>query len=135
MRDYQREKSNPYYLPKSLYNRGLYIIRDYDRLCEQRKEIIFGSANVKSGMPHGTGVSKPTEQKAIRLSKIEGEIETIDKALRQIPPEYATYIFDNIRYGYKCPSWVQNKDNATKNTWSRWRCKFIYLVALYFELI
>ncbi|MDD4700328.1 MAG: hypothetical protein PHV07_08790 [Oscillospiraceae bacterium] len=135
MRDYQKQINNPYYLPRSLYNRVLYIIRDYDRLCEQRKEIIYGSSNVESGMPHGSGISNPTERKAILLSQIESEISIIDKALRQIPPEYATYIFENIRYGYKCPSWVQNKDNANKNTWSRWRCQFIYLVAKYAGLV
>lgn len=129
MRDYQVQKNNPYQLPRSLYSRVLYFIRDYDRRCEQRKEILFGSSNAESGMPHATGISDTTAKKAILLSKIESEIDIIDKSLRQIPTEYAIYIFDNIRYGYKIPNWVQNKDFASKNTWSLWRCKFIYLVA------
>ena len=135
MRDYQAGNGNMYHLPRSLYNRVLYIIRDYDRLCEQRKEIIFGSANMESGMPHGTNTSNPTEQKAIRLAQIESEINIIDNALRQIPPEYAQYVFDNVRYGYRCPSWVQNKDLASRRTWSRWRTKFLYFVAKNLKLL
>ena len=135
MRDYQREKNNKYYLPKSLYKRVLAVIRDYDRQRQSHDEIIFGGGNTNIGMPHSTAVGNPTEQKGMRLAQIDDDICAIDAALRQIPSEYATYIFDNIRYGYNYPSWVQNKDKANKATWSRQRMKFIYFVAKNLKLL
>lgn len=37
MRDYQRRKNNKYYLPKSVYHRTLWVIRDYERMKKKRK--------------------------------------------------------------------------------------------------
>lgn len=38
MRNYQRQKNNPYKLPHNLYMRMLYLVRDYDRIREQGRE-------------------------------------------------------------------------------------------------
>lgn len=38
MRNYQRQKNNPYKLPHNLYMRMLYLVRDYDRIKEQGRE-------------------------------------------------------------------------------------------------
>ncbi len=36
MRNYQRQKNNPYKLPHNLYMRMLYLIRDYDRIKDTK---------------------------------------------------------------------------------------------------
>ena len=40
MRNYQAKNNNPYRLPHNLYMRMLYLIKDYERLKEERKEIL-----------------------------------------------------------------------------------------------
>lgn len=122
MRDRQPVK-NPYYLPNSLYRLMLATVRDYDRLCEERDDILYGSS-ANDGMPRGTDVGRPTERMAERLERIGGNIDAIDKALKQIPQEYRMHIFDNVRYGQPYPL-----DYAGAATWSRWRVKFLYFVA------
>lgn len=130
MRDRQPNKGNAYYLPNTLYRRVLSIVRDYDRRCEERDGILYESSAFDDGMPRGCGPGRPVERAAIKLSQIEQEIIAIDRALEQIPEEYARYIFDNIRYGQSYPL-----DYAARNTWSRWRSRFLYFVAKNMRLL
>ena len=135
MRDRQPTKNNYYHLPKTLYNRVLYTIRDYDRLKQSKSEINLNSGNVPYEKVDSNHIGNPTEDKAITLCKIDEDIKAIDFALKRIPEEYATPIFDNIRYGPSCLNWVQNKDYASKNTWSMYRVRFIYNVAKNLNLL
>lgn len=134
MRDYQPCYKNKYYLPHTLHRRALDIVRDYDRQCEAINDIVYGSSS-NDGMPRGTAVGNPTEQKALKVMQCDQDVEAVDKALKEIPEEYRMPIFDNIRYGYKYPDWVMKKDYACERTWSNYRSKFLYLVAKNLNLI
>ena len=75
-------------------------------------------------MPRGSGqVSKPTEQKALAVLTELETIDAIDKALKLIPSEYRTQVFDKVVYKAPYPYY------ADKSTWSRWRMRFLYYVA------
>ena len=128
MRDYQRKKNNPYYLPKTLYRRILSVIRDYDRQRQEVDDILFSTPNcevvVSGGMP-----GKPTESVAIRLSQHENDIEAVEQGLIQIPEEYRDAVFNNIRYGERFP------DEASRSTWFRWKREFIWHVAENLNLV
>ena len=55
MRNYQRQKNNPYKLPHNLYMRMLYLVRDYERIRSEREDILAASP-APDGIPHsGTG--------------------------------------------------------------------------------
>ena len=129
MRDYQRKKNNPYYLPKTLYRRVLAVIRDYDRQREEINDVLFGTAErdgiaVAGGMP-----GKPTENAAVRLAQYKNDTEAVEQALVHIPEEYQKAVFDNIRYGERFP------DTAAYSTWFRWKQRMAWFVAKNLNLI
>ena len=129
MRDYQRKKNNPYFLPKTLYRRVLGVIRDYDRQREEINDVLFGTADrdgvaVAGGMP-GT----PTENAAVRLAQYRQDTEAVEQGLFQIPEEYRKGVFRNIMYGERFP------DVAAYRTWLRWRQRFVWYVAKILNLV
>lgn len=129
MRDYQRLKNNPYYLPRTLYRRVLAVVRDYDRQRREINDILYGSAehdgiSVAGGMP-----GKPTENAAVRLAQYESDTEAVEQAMTQIPEEYRKGVFRNVMYGEKFPL------TAHYNTWWRWKQRFVWLVAKKLNLI
>jgi hypothetical protein len=128
MKDYQRKKNNPYFLPKTLYRRVMSVIRDYDRQIEEIDNIIFGTSHSDVVVSGGIA-GKPTEEMVIRLSKYERDTSAVERALDKIPQEYRQGVFDNIRYGKRFP------EGAAYRTWLRWKQKFIYLTAINLELV
>jgi len=104
--------------------RVLYIIKDYDRLKDEYHAILNGGYGTDIVMPSlGTDISKPTEDKAIRLSMISDELHAIEQGLRYIPKEYRQSILQSIKYGAKYP------DTAHYNTWRYNKYKFTWHVA------
>lgn len=129
MRDYQRKKNNPYYLPKTLYRRVLAVIRDYDRQREEINDVLFGTADRDSIAVAGGMPGKPTENAAVRLAQCENDTEAVEQALVHIPEEYRKAVFDNIRYGERFP------DTAAYSTWFRWKQRMAWFVAKNLNLI
>lgn len=121
MRNYQRQKNNPYKLPHNLYMRMLYLVRDYERIRSEREDILCGSP-APDGVPH-TGVGSPTEHKAIKLAMLDRECDAVTKALNGIPEEYRKGVINNICYGSPYPY------TAHRNTYSYWRARLLNSVA------
>lgn len=125
MRNYQRKKDNPYLLPHNLYMRTIYLIKDYDRLKQQEKELSRISISVcfddmpKAKYKFGSGV----ENSAVRLAEIGAEIKAIEDALETIPEFFRKPIMDNIKYGNRYPL------GADERTFRRYKQRFIYEVA------
>ncbi len=128
MRNYNPLKPKEYHLEQSLYLRVLHTVRDYPRMIEKVNEVLYGGGN-NDGMPKSSDVGKPTEKKAIAIAETQDTLNAIDKALKQIPIEYRQHIFDNVVHKIKYP------DFADKTTWSRWRMRFLYFVAVNLNLV
>ncbi len=128
MREYQVKRNNPFWLPKAVYYQALYAVRDYDRLCEEYRDILNGSAPSADGQPRGTKIGDPTEQKAERLLEVSEKLDAIERALNQLPEEYRMIVFNNVRYQRPYPY------TAGVSTWSRWRRRFLFYVAKYLHL-
>ena len=126
MRDYIPRN---YKLPRATYYQALYAVRDYDRLNAEYKEILHESAVPPNGLPKGNTPGRPTEDKALRLQQIGDRLTAIDRALMAIPEEYRKGVADNVRYKAPYPY------TAGYATWSRWRRRFLYLVAKYLRLL
>lgn len=127
MRNYQKQKNNPYKLPHNLYMRMLYLVRDYERLRSEREDIL-NSSPVPDGIPH-SGTGNPTEQKAIKLAMLDRECDAVTKALNKVPEEYRKAIINNICYGSPYPY------IAHRNTYSYWRTKLLNSVAQNLNLL
>ncbi|MBE6850923.1 MAG: hypothetical protein E7504_04165 [Ruminococcus sp.] len=121
MRNYQRQKNNPYKLPHNLYMRMLYLVRDYERMKSERKNILHGSP-ASDGIPCA-GIGNPTENKAIKLASMDSDCAAVERALSGIPTEYRKGIMDNICYGSPYPI------DADYETYGRWRRRFLYYIA------
>ena len=105
MKEYQPEKSK-YNLPRNVYMRTLYLIRDYDRL-----------------QPGCRGNSDTTADKAIQIADVSKECEAIEQAIICIPEEYRKGVVNNVMYQIRYP------DTAHYMTWAKYRSRFIQNVA------
>lgn len=123
MRDYQRQKNNKYILPRAQYHRTLWLIRDYYRLKEEAEYMIRASPDLPDGMPHGTGRSDPTAEKAIKLSSLLDVVNLIECERDAIPEEYRHGVWDNVMYGTAYPR------DADRSTYGRIKSRFVYGVA------
>ena len=103
MRDYQPQKNNPYWIPHEQYMQTLYFIRSYYKMKEQHDDLIEQGKSLSDldGMPHGTGVSDETAQKAIAAERLFNKIAIIDQAKRLIPDKYREAVWRNVMYREK----------------------------------
>lgn len=122
MRDYQ-PKSNKYILPRNLYRQTLYQIRDYPRLKDECDAIAESITVQMDGMPRGSDVGNPTEQKALKRQKYMDIIDCIDRAKKEIPQEYMQGVWLNILYEKPYPP------GGGIRTYARYKSKFVYCVA------
>lgn len=118
---YQPMKNNRYYLPKNLYMRTVYLIRDYIRLKEEYDDMLDESFSGE-GLG-GSTISDPTPVRAAKVYECARCIRAITDALSVIPEDYRSGVFENIVFGERYP------DYAAVSTWSRNRSRFIYEVA------
>lgn len=122
VRDYQPKKSK-YILPQGIYLSTLWIIRDYSRMKESIEDSILTSPS-NDGMPKGTNVSDPTARKAMDLSDVVMKrIRAIEEARNDIPEEYMHGVWNNVQYRMPFPM------DAARETYSRYKSKYIYKVA------
>ena len=121
MKDYQPKWSEKH-LPHNVYMSVIYIVRDYPRAKALRDAIIDETPPQSIGRSEGQ-ISQPTERKAIRLTELADRCSAIENALKVIPAEYQDGVMRNITYSIPYPSW------ASKNTWSRWRMRFLIKAA------
>lgn len=111
MRNYQRQKNNPYKLPESLYRRMIDLVRDYERIKRQRDDIVNNTPE------------HLMENKTIKLAILNRDCEAVEKALDKIPKEYHKGIWNNILYHAKYPY------TASERTYGYQKSRFIYLIA------
>jgi len=114
-----------YTLPKVVYKKIFWIVRDYPQ-NKVRYANCIGKAAEQDGQPRGTGTSDPTERDAEIRVQLSREIDPVDKALEKIPSEYRKPVLQNCIYGKRFP------DCASIATWKVWKRRFMYYVAVYY---
>ena len=129
MRDYQPHKNNPYWLEPTIYRRVLAIVRDYDRMVRDYNNIVHETAT-GDGQPRASTPGDPVERKAERMDRLWHDIRAIEMALIRIPPEYRQGVIKNVQGG-ELPVDVP----AHRNTWSKWRGRFLFYTALELKLM
>lgn len=124
MRNYQRQKSNPYLLPHNVYMQTLYLIRDYERLKEEYGELLYDPSYKFDDRRRAVGrISRPAENKALLLSNISTKTKAIENAVNAIPEHYRRGVWRNIINGERYP------DGADVRTWQTYKQRFIYYTA------
>ena len=121
--DYQPTHNNPYLLPKAVYHRTLWIIRDYERLKAERNELLYAQNYRQDGQPRSSDASSPTEAKALRLEQISRDIEAVEQALQTVDEDMRNGIMNSICYRVPYPYYPGER------TWQRAKQKFIHQVA------
>lgn len=72
-----------YYLPKYQYKTVVNFCLQYHELKAQLKIIDGYHSGNNDGMPHGTGISDPVSNDAIRRAEIQGKIDIIESSVRE----------------------------------------------------
>lgn len=121
MRNYQRQKNNPYKLPTGLYRRMIDLVRDYDRIKKAKNDII-NSTPEHNGVTSNT-LGNPTENKAIKLAMLSRDCEAVEKAFAKIPKEYHEGIMNNIMYSARYPY------TANARTYGYQKSRLAYFIA------
>lgn len=116
---YNRKK---YKLPKNVYMKTLWHIKDYYRLKEEYGSL-FGRAPVQDGQPKGTTPGDPTGSLAVKSAILSDGIKAVEEGLKTIPKEYRDGVMANICFRCRYP------DTAHYNTWRVYRQRFVYEVA------
>ena len=128
-KEYQRRKNNKYQLPTEVYHMTLWMIRDYYRMTERLDEILVESPSPPDGMPTGHNSQGEVISKVEKREELKKKTLAIEEALKTIPSEYAKGVWNNIQFRTAYPS------DANRNTYGRWKAKFVYNVALNMKFI
>ena len=112
-------------LPKEVYHRCLWIVRDRSRLERLASVLDYDGEDTWDG-GFAEDVSVVTDAAARHAAY---ELECIDSALESIPEVYREGLLDNIVN--KTPF----GDFAHPNTWKRWKLVFLHELARALNLI
>ncbi len=124
MRDYQPRKKNKYKLPTPVYHQTVWLIRDYERICEELGDILLASPDPPDGMPSGHHLSEEVYTKVRRREQLLNKKTAIEDALGRIPDEYRRGVWENIQLRKAFPL------DADRSTYVRHKSRFIIDVAL-----
>ena len=110
-------------LPRAVYMKTIYQIRDYYRLKENLRDVVDEQPDPRQ--PHTAGLAKGSvvETKAIRREKDRDIISGIDEALHTIPQEYQHGVWQAVMYNAPYPK------DADPSTYTRHKSRFIIMVA------
>ncbi len=90
-----------------------------------------------SGMPHGSGISDPTERAAELAEKYRNDIDLIENTAKEVDPELAPFLIKNVT-SEKCMLWVLKTRygmEVSEKTFYKKRREFYYRLALKKQII
>lgn len=115
-------------LRRAVWHQTIWIIRDYYDLSEKASESMVATPQQDDG-PRGSNISDPVSRIAKSREEILKELKAIDSALELIPAEYRSPVWKNIQTGERFPIY------GDRTTYSKWKQRFVYLVAYNLKLI
>ena len=123
MTDYQL--NNAYTLPKPVYYRTLWTIRDYPRLCQEADALLERTPDsTETPEIQRQRNLKATETNNLRYAEVMKVIRAIEGALKSaVPPELRTAVIENVVNGKPWPL------NLGARTYGRYKQQYIYTVA------
>ena len=132
-----RIKLDRYGISKAAYDELHGFCLQYDeKLARINDAYSLKSPNL-SGMPHGSGISNPTERAAELCEKYKRDIELIEETAKEVDPKLAPFIIRNVTSD-KCPPWVLKTRygmETGERQFNKKRRQFYYLLALKKQII
>lgn len=139
-REYQPKRNNPYYIDdRDIHMQMVYMIRNYPKLLARRTELLYGTPAPPDGQPRGSGCGNPTEQKALVLCTISGQIEAIEQVIMDLRGKYSRTCtgepFDALAAFMDYGAFCYYRSNPNKEvapcerTWKYYRSEFTYKLA------
>ena len=128
MKDYHPKKGK-YILPTSVYHQTIWIIRDYDRIVSELSDMMLASPAPPDGQPKGSSISDEVFAKTKRRDEYTAKKLAIEHGLEKVPEEYRRGVWDNIQMRKAFPH------DAGRSTYSKWKSRFIYEVAVKMNFI
>lgn len=132
-------------MPQAVYNQIKWKLKDYERLKQERLDLLHGLSGPPDGMPRGSGIGNPTEQKAMRLDSIERELEAIEQSCMEMIGERSGKAcpgFDPVRaywsYEYFNAQHIRRGKNdlgPCRMTWHRFKDRLTEKIAERMNLI
>ena len=122
---------------KALFGRIRSILESYDDQVRERNDILLGSPLPSDGMPKGTYVGRPTEDKAIRLAQIDAELQAVEQSVVEMQGELSGKVpdeFDVIKAYWDYAYYDCNKGGCPKS-WNNFKHTFSYKIAKKLNLI
>ncbi len=127
-RSYRDAPANDIKLPKAVYHRCMWLVRDAARL-EKLAASAAGDENSSPDTPYDEIQGSVTVAGEDTLRRAAFETDCIRRALEKIPEVYREGLLENIVN--KAPF----GDFAHPNTWKRWKLVFLYELAKELRLI
>ena len=122
MKEYQ-PKAACQLMPRAVYMKTIYQIRDYDRLKQKLADLIVQGQDPTQPKVSSGGKTSPVESAAMKRENDAFIVGVIDKALQKIPAEYRIGVWQAVRENTPYPK------DADKSTYGRYKTEFIYRVA------
>lgn len=125
-------------LPKEVYYRCLWTVRDAGRLrgladlLRQDENVYISSVQGSQDTcqePGSTGESRTLVISDETARRAAADLACIEKALTKVPEVYREELLDNIMNKKPLP------DFAHANTWKRWKLVFLYELAREMRLV
>lgn len=104
-------------LPRTVYHQCEWILRDYDRLLQVVARVPDIDASEKE-LVFFAGDSAGLTPKSV-IDEAEFKIRSIENALEAMPEEYREAVFEYYVHQTRLP------DEASENTWKKWKRTFI----------
>jgi len=141
-REYQLKRSG-YTLPHNVYMQVNYILRDYERMRNEREVILHSGARDEYAGPNRTNVTgDPTGRRGVWLAALSARVEGIDRAVHDVNAGYGDRIkrqdieyFDSLgafvdfglfRYLLYNP---ETDREPCRRTWQNFKSELAYHVA------
>lgn len=82
------------------YKELLHYCRQYDQMIARRDAIRGGFNDLRlTGLPHGSGVSDPTQRRAMAVEAISGQIADIEQSAIAANADIYRHILSNVTHG------------------------------------
>lgn len=121
------------------YNRTVATIRDYPRMVERLQEMREDAESINAtsydGMPKAQHSPGGNDEGIIRVVMLEQEVEKIQRAMQDIPPDMRAGVMNSILSGDRYPRNEWGYLVPSLNVWSKQKNDFIERVAKAFNFI
>ena len=108
-------------IPRAVFFQCTWLMKDYDRL----RDLAMKAPEAES--PEGAIVFYAIDSRRLTpesvITEARNRVKAVDRAMLELPEEYREAVFEYFAHEKRLP------DEASKNTWFKWKQTFINALA------